>query len=256
MSASAPAAKNRGTAAAVVRKRGSDHPFYIGSAVYALGLSIVGFVPGMLDTPRRSGPLTWLVAIHGLTMAAWLALYLTQTILAARGQIRRHRKLGTAGACLAAVIVISGVVTTFAAAGRGFDLSGDLVRFDTANDFIALMILPFGDGLLFGVFVAAALVCRHRPAIHKRLMFFTIFGTLMGAPIAHIVGHFDPPAFVPTLIILPPLLASAVNDKIVHGRVHPVSWIAPLALVAFNVGRNMFVTNTSVWHEFVKWVVG
>jgi hypothetical protein len=246
----------RVTPAAAVRRRRTDHPFYIASALYALLVSIVGFMPGIVNVPRRTAPITLLAAFHGLTMAVWLGVYLAQTILAARGQIRRHRRLGAAAGYLAAIIVIVNVITTFVAADRGFDLSGDLVRFDAANDFIALTILPFGDGLLFGVFVAAAIFYRNRSAVHKRLMYFTIFGTLMGAPMAHIVGHFNPPAFVPSLIILPPLVASAVNDKIVHGRVHPVSWLAPLFIVAFNVGRNAFVTSTTTWHDFVRWVIG
>jgi hypothetical protein len=216
----------QGPSVAAVRRRRSDHPFYVGSAVFACVLSIVGFLPGIVQTPRRTAPMTPLVALHGLTMAAWLVLYLTQTILVTRGQVRLHRRLGAAGACLAAVIVVTGTITTFVAASRGFDLSGDLVRFDTANDFIALTILPFGDGLLFGLFVAAAILYRNRPAIHKRLMYFAIVGTLMGAPLSHIVGHFNPPAFVPALVFLLPLIASAVNDKVVHGRVHPVSWLA------------------------------
>jgi hypothetical protein len=61
---------------------------------------------------------------------------------------------------------------------------------------------------------------------------------------------------VPALVFLLPLIASAVNDKVVHGRVHPVSWLAPLCLVGFNVGRGAFVRNTTSWHEFVRWVVG
>jgi hypothetical protein len=224
--------------------------------MYALALSIAGFLPGLVNTPRRTAPLTPLVALHGWTMAAWLVLYLTQTTLAARGQVRLHRQLGIAGACLAGVIVITGAFTTFAAARRGFDLSGDLVRFDTANDFIGLMILPFGDGLLFGAFVAAAILYRNRPAVHKRLMYFAVVGTLTGAPLSHIVGHFSPPVFVPALVFLLPLAASGVNDWIVHGRLHPVSWLAPLFLVLFNAGRSAFVRSTTSWHEFVHWVVG
>jgi hypothetical protein len=175
--------------------------------------------------------------------------------LAARGQLRLHRTLGTGGGILAAVVVMVGLVATFVAAGRGFDLSGDLVRFDAEDDFIRLMSLPFGDGLLFGIFVAAALYCRRRAAVHKRLMLFAIFGGLMGAPIAHIMGHFSPPGFLAPLLILPMLFSSAVNDKLTRGRVHPVSWVAPLLIIAFNVGRDAFVRETTAWHDFVRWVV-
>jgi hypothetical protein len=219
-------------------------------------LSIAGFVPGMIDTSRRNGSTTPIVVIHGLAMAAWLVLYLTQTLLAATGRLNRHRRLGVAGGVFALVVVVSGVVTTLEAAGRGSYLSGDLVRFNAGFDFVGFMILPFGDVLVFGAFVAAAVLYRRKPDAHKRLMLFAIIGGLIAAPIVHIVGHFPVPPAAPPLLLLAMFCSSAIHDKLSRRKVHPVSWFAPIVIIAFVVARNMLLANSTVWHDFVAWWVG
>ena len=67
-----------------------------------------------------------LAMVHGLSMLAWLALYWTQTILAATGRLANHRRHGLLAVVLATVTVVSGVLVTLEATRRGVDLSGDL----------------------------------------------------------------------------------------------------------------------------------
>jgi hypothetical protein len=174
-------------------------------------------------------------------------------LLAATGRLRQHRRFCAAGGVLAVLVVVSGVVTTMEAARRGTDLSGDLERSLAGPDFVGYMILPFGDVLLFGAFVAAALLWRRRPDTHKRLMLFAIIGGLIAAPIVHIGGHFSPPAPVLPMLLLGLLCSSAIHDLISRRRIHPVSWLSPVVIIGFIVARNIVIANSRRWHDFVAW---
>jgi hypothetical protein len=78
--------------------------------------------------------------------------------------------------------------TAMATGRRGFDLSGDL---NVEADPLAYLVCPLGDLLSFAVFVAAAFWYRRQPAVHQRLMVLATAGSLMGAPLAHLIGHYQ-----------------------------------------------------------------
>lgn len=235
-----------------VRRRRSEHPFFLGSAIFALVVSFAGFLPGIVDPSRRNGPMNVLVMVHGLSMLGWLVFYLTQTILAATGRLASHRRHGLLAVVLTTVIVVSGIFTSLEAARRGADLGGDLVRWSGGRSFVAAMILPFGDILVIGGFVTAALLYRRRPEVHKRLMYFAIVGGFLPAPLVHIVGHFAAPPAIITWTIVALLIASGIHDKIVRGRVHPVSWIAPPLIIASNIARSILISSPNVWYDLVS----
>ena len=48
------------------------------------------------ESSSRFGPMTWIVAAHGLVFFAWLVIFLVQTLLVQAGSVRAHRMLGTA----------------------------------------------------------------------------------------------------------------------------------------------------------------
>jgi len=162
-----------------------------------------------------------------------------QTILVAKGRTAVHRRLGIAGVLLAAAFVATGPLVAIGEARRGFDLSSDLVPRGTSQSAGTLLsVLPIF--VLFGLLVAGAVWYRHRPEVHKRLMLLAILGPLMGAPVAHLVGHWDalrpwagpifPIANAALLAVLP------IHDRLTRGRVHPVSrWGAILVFLWFIV---------------------
>ena len=228
----------------------ADHRFYVSSAIVALMVAMVAFAPGLLDSSSRRGPLTPLAALHAATFMGWLILYLTQTLLASRGNLRLHRRLGVAGAVLAPVMMVVGYRTTIEMVRRGFDLSGDLERLGPVmlNTSFQILGMP-----IFGGLVLAALLYRHRPDIHKRLMWLTIPAALIGAPVAHIVGHHGLPlAFLPLANLLF-LAANPIYDRLTHGRFHPVSlW----AGIGFVVLANILAVGAQHprWEAFVLWL--
>lgn len=64
--------------------------------------------------------LTPLAHVHGILMTGWIVLFATQALLISKRRVAVHRWLGTAGAALAAVILIVGSLTVAAAIHRRF----------------------------------------------------------------------------------------------------------------------------------------
>ena len=122
--------------------RGSKGWFYVAMAVVAMVLTIIGFGPALVDTASRRAPLTLAVSAHGLVFAAWLLLFLAQTLLVKR-RFAAHRRLGYAGAVLAVMMVVSGYATSIAMARRSFDLRGDLIG--ATGDPLELLVFQLGD---------------------------------------------------------------------------------------------------------------
>jgi hypothetical protein len=93
-----------------------DHLFYSSTAV-VLALAVFAGFARTYYLPFLSGwptatiarlPFTPVVHIHGALFTSWVLLFIGQTALVARRRVALHRKLGIAGAVLAAGMVISG----------------------------------------------------------------------------------------------------------------------------------------------------
>jgi hypothetical protein len=226
-------------------------------ALVAMLIVIAGFGPGLVDPSMRRVPLTISLAAHGVVFAAWLVLFLTQTLLIPKGRFALHRRLGYAGAVLAVLMVVSGYVTAIAMARRGYDLSGDLVA--TVDDARTILVLQLGDLVSFSILVAAAVLYRRRTYIHKRLMLLATVGALMGAPLAHVIGHWPLLRNINAPIILIPLVmlyfAGAVHDRLSRGRIHPVALWVPTALFVWANLRAVIIGPSEMWHQFAAWLI-
>lgn len=138
--------------------------FYIGMSLAALAIALAGFGPAAMGSGRRE-PITLVVAAHGLVFLAWLALFITQTVLISNRQLGMHRRLGYAGVVLAMLMVVSGYETAVAMARRGYDLSGDLIR--GAGDPLELLVFQLGDLVSFSLLVGLAVWYRRELQVNK-----------------------------------------------------------------------------------------
>jgi hypothetical protein len=229
--------------------------FYPGMAVFAFLFSVAAFGPSIVHTERRLGPITTLLALHGIAFFAWLLLFVSQTILARTRNLALHRRIGMWSAVLAAALVVLGYRTTVAMGRRGYDLSGDV---GARSNPLAAMAFPLLDIFLFGALFLAAYLYRHRGAVHKRLMLLAVTGALMPSPIAHLTGHFAflrDKGFLTPLIIAAFLATGAIHDRIKLHRIHPVSlWIALAIFVVDNLWFVMVVPS-GAWHAFAAWLI-
>jgi hypothetical protein len=231
--------------------------FYVGMAIVAIVITALGFGPALIDLKSRTAPLTLAVGLHGAIYAAWLLLFLAQTLLIANRKTRMHRLLGMIGAGLAVLLVISGYFTSIAVAQRGFDLSGDL---NAVKDPLFMIVFQLGDLVCFTILVAAGVYWRNRPAAHKRLMLLATVGALMPASLSHIIGHFSVLREMEAPIILIPFIAllgaNALFDLITTRRIHPVSLWGALGVFAWANFRAVVLGPSDAWHQFATWLIG
>jgi hypothetical protein len=155
--------------------------FYSAATVLLLGLTVVGFqlfyfhgmaYPGRPLTP----PIKTLIIMHGVAMSLWMLLMLAQPLLIASGNRRAHLALGKVAAVIAACLVVLGFKLGIASCKVS---PPDLMHGPlTPTQFMAV---PVGDIMLFALFVAAGVLWRKRPHIHKPMMFMASLAAVAAA---------------------------------------------------------------------------
>ncbi len=229
--------------------RAADRPLYLWGGVVAAAIVFAGFartfyLKGLFDTPALSG----LLALHGTIMSLWLALFLVQGRLVASGRTDLHRRLGTFGMVLFALVLGIGCVTAVDAARRGVSPAPGISA-------LSFMAVPMVDLVVFALLVGAALWNRRKPATHKRLM---LIGTLsiLAPGIARIPFPFIRQGGLPVIFGLTVLavLVFVVADTVRQRRLHPAcGWGA--ALVAVSVPVRVMIAGSPAWIRFATWLV-
>ena len=167
------------------QKPAAERYFYFAATVLLLALTVVGFqlfyfhgraFPGRPLTP----PIKTLVITHGVAMSLWMLLALVQPFLVASGNRRVHMALGKIAAVIAVGLVVLGVKLGVASARVA--PPGQMFGSLTPKQFMAVPVL---SATLFALFVAAGVLMRKRPDIHRPLMFLASM-TAVGAAIARI----------------------------------------------------------------------
>jgi hypothetical protein len=244
--------------------------FYVGFGIFVILLSFVGFAPSLIDHSRRFAPPTALLLVHGATALAWLLLFATQALLVATGRGDLHRRLGWVGPLIAALVLLFGYYQLVDGAFRVSDLSGDFYRLMiepgsppfTEADFIAGFWGPIGQLVTFGLLVAAAIVFRRRPELHKRLMVFSLM-PMAGMPVAHLSGALvgrvplSREALVVgwVVIVVAMHFIPAVHDKLTRGRIHRASIWIPLLLIGWFVVLNAVVAPSALAFRVGSWLL-
>ena len=222
--------------------------FYAGMALALAVTVLVGFGPTFYLKPFMASPaLVGLTALHGFVFTAWVALFIAQTQLVARGRTDMHMRLGAAGAVLAALMLVVGLLTAIDAARRGAVPPG-------APPPLVFLAVPFFAIVEFAVLVGLALGLRRDSATHKRLMLLAAI-TITGAAVARLPIGFagTPPGFFALTDLF--IVAAAVHDWRTRGRVHPAYVWGGLSLIALQPLQLMFA-GTGVWLGFAKWLMG
>ena len=176
---------------------------------------------------------------HGAIYLGWLALLVCQAVLAARGKIALHRRVGKFGIAYGALVWVVGLIVTFAA--PALHVRAGEWDIDRAATFITI---PLGDMVLFGGFFAAAVAYRARPEIHKRLILLACVAVMFaGAFRLSYVASMP----VQLLAWYSPVIAAMIYDRYKMGRVHRVYWIGA-AIMAVGLARLPF-GETEVWRR-------
>jgi hypothetical protein len=231
-----------------------DRRFYGGMAI-AMGLTVLaGFArtyygPLALGGQRATlsgGPWSLVVHAHAMLFTTWVLLFIVQTALVASRRVEVHRRLGIAGAVLAAAMVVAGLFIAIATSARGGAAAG--------VDPLEFLAVPLFDMLLFSGFIIAALVMRRQKETHKRLMLLA-YVSLITAAIARLPGVMTqgPPVFFALSFGF--VIVGAVYDFISRRHVHKVYWIGG-AIILISVPLRLAISTTPMWRSFATWLVG
>ena len=226
----------------------ADRRFFTSMALIAAVVVFAGFAPTyFLKNVFGTPVLPPLFHLHGLLFTTWIVLFIAQTSLISVKRVRVHQKLGIFGGFLAASMLIVGYLVAIASARRGAVVPG-------GPGSLPFLVVPFGDLLQFGTFVALGIYYRRKAQIHKRLFLLATIGLLAPAiaRIPHVID-FGPLGFFGLTDLF--ILACFAYDRIVRGRIHPVFLWGGLSMVAFQVLR-ILIAPTNTWISIAGWLVG
>jgi hypothetical protein len=233
---------------AALAGRRRERLFYTGMAVAFLFIVFAGFARTYYLRPYFGAPrLTPLLHLHGLIFSAWLVLLLAQTALVAAKRTAVHRRLGWAGAALAALMILVGTTTAVVRAKIVEVPPG-------APSPLVFLTVPLGDMLVFALLIGAGFYYRRRPDVHKRLMLLATIAILPAA-VARLpfgfIQQVGPLAFfgLPDLFVLVLLL----YDLLTRGRPHRATVWGGLLLIVSHPLR-LFVGTTQAWLAFATWL--
>jgi hypothetical protein len=226
-------------------------------AITLVGFGRTFFLRPFFDVP----PIPWYVHLHGAILTAWFALLCAQTSLIASHRTDQHRRLGQAGAFLAAALVVVGLYTTlaFRARARLDNVPAD-ISLQTGYDPDITTNIVWGDLCtlaLFAGLIAAALLLRRNAGAHSRLMLLASMN-LAGPAIARALGIGAqltgwPPAVHISLLLL--ALVGLPSTLIVHDlrstrRIHRAT-LAGIALTLLSAVAAQVAAHSPVGRAFV-----
>jgi len=231
--------------------RSTERRFYGGIAIAMFAAVFLGFARSFFLRPwfpEVPAPPERIFYVHGAAFTAWCLLMVAQPVLVAGGRIDLHRRIGTVGGVLAAMMVVLGVVGALVAAGRPRGFVGVPVP---PLQFLAIPLFDMG---LFAALVALALAWRRDVQSHKRLMILASVN-LLGAGIARWPFAFlsvGPAAYFGLADLF--IVALAAWDFASRGRLHPVTLWGGLAVVVSQPLR-LVLSVTEAWMSFARWAV-
>ena len=228
--------------------RNAERRFYGLAALAAALIAFAGFartyyLGGAFDAPKLPG----LVHLHGLVMTAWIVLFAVQAGLVAARRVDLHRKLGVAGAVLAALVVVVGIATAVDGARRGVSPGPPPLVF---------LAIPLGVILVYGALVTAAIANRRRPDWHKRLMLLAAISVLTPA-IARIPIDALQAGGIVAFMGLTDLFAIACIawDTARNRRLHPAFLRGGLFLVLSHPAM-LALAGSAFWMEIARRIAG
>lgn len=203
-----------------------ERMFYFTMSLVLAATAVAGFGASILMGHSNFHE-PWFVHVHGLTMMTWMALYVIQNMLVARGDVARHRVLGIVALLWSVWVVVVGLAIT------AINIATHRVPFFFPDPafFLAMDWLTI---VAFAVLTWTAIALRQRADWHRRLM---LGGTVV--LIGPAWGRVTPlPLTGPNgiLLIMVALLgylaAAMAFDRRMHGRVHRAHYWSAGVLVA------------------------
>jgi uncharacterized membrane protein YozB (DUF420 family) len=232
-----------------------DHDFFL---VWVL-LVWVGIVMGFgkdiihhFQSHEAAYPL--IVHFHAAVFVSFLVLLTTQVFLIRNNRPDIHRKLGIAGFCLAAVMLVLGPATAIVMQRAQFGTP------DSDPSFISIQFIGIFD--FFVLIVAAALLRGNAPA-HKRLILLAIlaisdagFSRWLADDVHAWLGSGFWPLFAEFFLATDILvLGLGAYDLITRKRLHPVYIVGAVWIFACQFSE-VFLYRAPAWKTVALRIIG
>ena len=160
-------------------ERRRESLFFLAMAVSITLVVLIGFARSFFLSflwrqPAPDASSESVFYVHGTVFAAWMALLIAQPTLIKNHHVNRHRQLGWAGAGLAIIVALMGIVVCLVAAAR----PATSVLPPLPLDFLGVLLSGVA---MFGVLVGLAITFRRDAQTHKRLMLLASVNLLQAA---------------------------------------------------------------------------
>ena len=200
----------------IPKSKSDSRYFFSALSLFMIAVVFAGFWPSYFGPLITQGSVVrpLVIHLHGAIFLGWMALLMAQVILAAAGKVKAHRKLGTFGIVYGSVVLVMGLLATFAA--PVLHVRAGEWSIDQAAGFLPI---PIGDMALFGGFFGLAIAYRRKPEIHKRFVLLATVALLFAAA-GRMSSYIPVPAAL--LIWFSPLLICIGYDIATRRRLHPV----------------------------------
>jgi hypothetical protein len=203
-----------------------DRKFYPAMATIVAAVVLAGFTPSFYARGWSSAaPLGATVFLHGVAGTVFVLVFAAQSWWIAAGREAWHRKLGVAGALLAAAFVLSGAAVTV---NLERSHAGESARVLAAHLWTNAAPLA-----AFALLAGAGIWQRRVPVRHKRLMLLAAV-VLLPPATGRLFGLLGL-AWLSLPVYVGAAGANAVYDVITRGRPHALSVWPAAALVVIDV---------------------
>jgi hypothetical protein len=195
-----------------------------------------------------------IVHFHAVVFVGFLVLFTTQVVLIRTGRTDVHRRLGVAGAALAAVMLVLGPATAVIVDAQAYVTKGDTPEF---------LAVQFTDILAFAGLAGAGLRLRGVSAAHRRLMLLALmyisdagFARLINGVIAAPLGH-GLLGEVTELYLGSDLLMLGLGayDLVANRRLHP-AWVLGVAWALSLQVTAIFLLHNPGWKALTIHLIG
>ena len=158
----------------------ADRLFYTAVGAVFLALTVAGFHRYIFGHVHFDGSpidptILATVVAHSSAIFAWYLLFFVQSLLISVKSRRVHMKLGWSVLLIASTIAITGPVVAI----RSVKLAPDAAVFEWPGP--RFLLIMFAELAIFVTFVAAGVIYRRQPRIHRPMMVLACLSLLAGA---------------------------------------------------------------------------
>jgi hypothetical protein len=216
---------------------------------------LMGFGGQIIHNVRiHAPPYPLIVHFHAVAFVSWLALLTSQVLLIRAHRPDIHRRLGVAGAGLAAVMLVLGPATA---------LIVDHLQFGGPHSDPPFLIVQLTDMVAFAGLAGSAIALHGQASAHKRLILLSTlyisdagFSRWLGDAVHHLMGEGSVSFFAQLYLANDVLiLGLGAYDLISRRRLHP-AYLAGLAWVTANQLTATALYTSPMWKHVALRLIG